>query len=158
MTEEVTAATNGNAETFSIGAILDIIAPFEFPFEGQKLKGRWYKYKTTTREYIKARVNERNEQLTRFENLRREINTLSADDARISEMTAECERLEEAAQRTNYSWLTDAIIEWNAVGRDQQPIPITAKSFAEIPVPFLVALDQFLIDSRTDKNPTLSGS
>ena len=153
MSEEA-AARNGNAETFSISAILDIITPFEFLFEGQKLKGRWYKYKTTTRDYIKARVTERNEQLARWHSLQLEISTLSPGDTRIDEMTVECERLEEAAQRTNYGWLTDAIIEWNAVGRAGEVIPITAAAFAEIPVPFLVALDQFLVDSRTDKNPT----
>jgi len=157
MSEAEAAATNGDG-VFSIGAILDIVAPFEFPFEGQKLKGKWYKYKTTTREYIKARVTERNEQLTRYQNLQREINTLSDDEARINEITAECERLEEVVERTNYSWLTDAIIEWNAVGRDKQPLPISAAAFAEIPVPFLVALDRFLVDSRTDKNPTSSDS
>lgn len=155
---EIQPDNNGNAEVFSVGAILDIIAPFEFPFEGQKLRGRWYKYKTTTREYIKARVAERNEQLERFETLRREINTLSPDDPKVAGMIAECERLEEAVQRTNYSWLTDAIIEWNMVGRDKQALPITATAFSEIPVPFLVALDWFLVESRTDKNPTLSDS
>jgi len=158
MSEVETAPSNGHAETFSVGAILDLAVPFEFPFEGQVLKGRWYKYKTTTREYIKARVTERNDQLTRYRDLQTQIETLADDDTRIVAMTAECEQLEEAVQRTNYSWLTDAIIEWNAVGRDQRLIPITAASFAEIPVPFLVALDQFLVDSRTDKNPTSSGS
>lgn len=158
MSESETAIQNGHGDVFSIGEILDIVVPFEFPFEGQKLKGKWYKYKTTTRDYIKARVAERNEQLERYEALRRQIATLESGDAKIDEMTAECARLEDAAQRTNYSWLTDAIIEWNAVGRDKQSLPITAAAFSEIPVPFLVALDQFLIDSRTDKNPTSSGS
>src|SRR5678815_3169298 len=150
MNEVETAASNGDAEVFSISAILHIIAPFEFPFEGQKLKGKWYKYKTTTREYVKARVTERNEQLSRFEALRREINTLEADDPRISEMTAECERLEDAVQRTNYSWLTDAVIEWNMV-LGGKPVPVTAAGFSGVPIPLLVGLDQFLIDSRTDQ-------
>lgn len=154
MSEEPIASTNGDAEVFSIGAILDIVAPFEFPFEGHKLKGKWYKYKTTTREYIKTRVTERNEQLDRFQTLRLEINGLESVDPRVPDMIAECEQLEESVQRTNYSWLTDAIVEWNAVSRTQEPLPITAAAFSEIPVPFLVALDQFLIDSRTDKNPT----
>ena len=154
---EDTAATNGAAGEFSIGAILDLVAPFEFPFEGQKLTGKWYKYKTSTREYIKTKVAERNEQLDRFQALRRDISMLEPGDEKISEMTAECERLEEAVQRTNYAWLTDAVIEWNMV-LSGKPVPITAAGFNDVPIPVLTALDQFLIDSRTDKNPTLSDS
>ena len=157
MSESLDARTNGDGEVFSVGAVLDLIVPFEFPFEGQKLKGQWYKYRTTTKEYIRERVAERNEQIDRFEKLRREINTLASDDPRVPEMIAECERLEQVVDRTNYSWLTDAVTEWNMVLKGEK-VPLTAEGLVGVPIPLLVALDQFLINSRTDKNPTSSDS
>lgn len=150
---DITGASSNGSGGFDVGVVLEINVPFEWTYEGQKLTGRWFKYKTTTREYIKARVVERNEQLARYEDLRRTLMTLQPDDPRTDEMIAECEKLAEVVDRTNYSWLTDAITEWNMVLQGE-PVPITAAGFARVPIPILVALDKFLVDSRTDKNPT----
>jgi len=150
------AQTNGAA--FAIGDLLNLIVPFEFPFEGQTLRGRWYKFKTATRSYQKEKQAERMRQIDEWGSLQKEIALLQPDDPRMDDLIAQCDALEESAQRTNTAWLVDAVVEWNAIGADQQTIPLTAAGLIDVPIPFLAAFAQHLIDSRTDKNPTSAGS
>jgi hypothetical protein len=151
--EQLNITGADTATMFSVGDLLDLIVSFEYPFEGQKLKGRWRKYKTSTRSYVKTKQAERQQQLQRWAELQKQIEALAPGDPQIDTMIAECEKLDEAAQRTNVSWLSDALVEWNAVGRDKNVIPFTPAGLADIPVPFLVKFAQFLVDSRTDENP-----
>lgn len=149
---DITGAQNG--EVFAVGDLLDLIVPFEFPFAGQKLKGRWYKYKTSTRTYVTEKTAERQQQLNRWAELQKQIEALQPDDPKVDQLIAECQKLDEEAQRTNVSWLADAIVEWNAVDRDKQLIPITHAGLAGMPIPFLVMFAKYLVDSRGDDNPT----
>lgn len=150
--------TPPNGAVFAVGNLLDLIVPFEYPFEGHKLTGRWYKYKTTTRSYINRKKEERLAQLEQWGELQKSIQTLQPNDPRIDSLTAECAALEESIQRTNTSWLIDAIVEWNMVGLDGQVLPITAEGIIDVPIPFLDGLATFLVESRTDKNPTSTDS
>ncbi len=152
---------NAAAQTgavFAVGTLLDLIVPFEYPFEGQILKGRWFKYKTSTRTYVKTKTAERQGQLNQWAALQKQIEALEPSDPAVDDLIAQCQQLDDAAQRTNVSWLSDALVEWNAVGRDQQIIPFTPAGLADLPIPFLVQFARFLVDSRTDENPTLSDS
>lgn len=154
MTTENEAAPQTSAAVFALDGLLDLIVPFEYDYAGQTCAGRWYKYRTSTRTYVKTKAAERQRQVDEWNRLQKQIDALELNDPQIDELIAQCEALDEAAQRTNVSWLTDAIVEWNVVGRDRQPIPITPQGFADIPVPFLVSLAKYLTDSRTDDNPT----
>ena len=156
MTDDLQPAQNGAA--FAIGDLLSLIVPFEFPFEGQTLKGRWYKYKTSTRAYSKEVERRRLALIDQWGETKKEINTLEMDDPRVDDLIVRMKEIEIAAERNDTSWLTDALVEWNAIGADQQTIPLTAIGLLDVPVPFLTALAQHLIDSRTDKNPTSAGS
>lgn len=147
-----------NGEVFAIGDLLDLIVPFEFEFEGRKLKGRWYKFKTSTRAYVKGKTADRLAVLERWTAMQQEMRSLLPDDPRTEEVKEQSLQLEEEADRAQTSWLVDAIVEWNAVGRDGATIPITAAGFADIPIPFLTVLADYLVESRTDKNPTLTDS
>lgn len=147
-----------NGNVFSIGTLLNLIVPFEFPCEGQTVTGRWYKYKTSTRAYVQAKTDERLAQLDQWAILQQEIQTLQPNDPRVEELTSRAAKLQESATRANTSWLVDALVEWNVAGLDGEIIPITPEGFAGVPIPFLVMLAEFLVESRTDKNPTLTDS
>lgn len=156
MSEDLTAATNGNAGTFDIDAITDLIVPFEFPFEGSVLKGRWYKYKTTTPDWAATRSRRFQERLERFIEIREQLKT-TKDTALILKLSKDKAQLEDEAQRAQYDWLADAIVEWNAVGKSG-PVPIESMRLKSFPVPFMVALGQHLEKDRSGENPTSSDS
>lgn len=150
---QTTAAQNGAAEVCDIDAITDLIVPFEFPFEGHTLKGRWYKYKTTTPEWATERGKRFNERLERFVEIRAQMKATS-DAALILKLNKEKSELEAEAQRAQYDWLASAITEWNAVGKNG-PIPIESIRLKSFPVPFMVALGQHLEADRSGEPPLL---
>lgn len=157
MSDQTLAPTNG--AVFAIGGLLSMIVPFEFEFEGSKLTGRWYKYKTSTRAYATQKANEKIALLDQWGKLQIEIQSLQTNDPRTDELTKQCEQLQGAIERSTSSWLVDALVEWNAVGLDGKTIiPITPEGFVDIPIPFLEMLAEHLKASRTDKNPTSTDS
>lgn len=146
--------TNG---AFDIDGLTDLIVPFEFEFEGRTLKGRWYKYKTTTPEWEAARRRRYIERLERFAELNAQMKQTS-DTALIVKISAEKNSLQDEATRAQYDWLADSLVEWNAVYKDQTPIPIESIKMAVFPIPFMVALGEHLEATRTGANPTSSDS
>lgn len=154
--QDTAASTNGNAGTFDIDAITEMIVPFEFEFEGKKLKGHWYKYKTTTPDWAASRTRRFNERLERFVKVRDELKA-AKDTALILKLNKEKTDLEDEAARAQYDWLADAIVDWNAVGKGG-PVPIEAIRLKSFPVPFMVALGQHLEKDRSGENPTSSDS
>jgi hypothetical protein len=78
----------------------------------------------------------------------------SKDDKEIEAMRKRQQEIETAGTRAKYSWLAHAIVSWNAVGKDKNILPITEAVFNSIPVPFLVALGDYLASTRTGANPT----
>lgn len=156
MSEDLTAASNGNAGTFDIDAITEMIVPFEFPFEGSVLKGTWYKYKTVTPEWATERSKRFNDRVERFIEISAEMKS-SRDTALLKKLNKEKSELELEAQRAQYDWLADAIVEWNAIGKSG-PIPIEVIRLKTFPIPFMVALGQHLEKDRSGENPTLSDS
>jgi hypothetical protein len=156
MTDADTAATNGNAGTFDIDAITELIVPFEFPFEGSILKGHWYKYKTTTPEWASERSKRFQTRLERFLDIKQQLQA-TKDTALILKLSKEKAELEDEAARAQYDWLADAIVDWNAVGKGG-PVPIESMRLKSFPTPFMVALGQHLEKDRSGENPTLSDS
>lgn len=157
MSDQDTAANNGNAATFDIDAITDLIVPFEFEFRGSKLRGRWFMYKTTTPEWATNLRRRFNEHVERFIDVTAEMKT-THDTVLLKKLNKEKARLEDEAQRAQYEWLADAIVEWNAVHKDGSPIPIETLRLATFPTPLLVALGKHLEKDRSGENPTSSDS
>lgn len=146
--------TNGNG-VFDVGWLRDLIVPFEFEFEGHKLSGTWRKYATTTPAWGQRVREEQAKRLERYAQLLEELRTAKGRAA--TKLMTEKEQLDDAYQRAQYSWLTDAVVTWNAVDQGQ-PLPIESMKMDGFPLPFLTALGKHLEDSRTDKNPTSSDS
>ncbi len=151
------AETNSKtAEQFDIDAITELIVSFEFEFEGQKLKGRWYKYKTTTPQWAADRVERYNQRLERFIEISNTLKT-TKDTKLILKLNKEKTELQEESQRAQYDWLADAIVEWNATSKGQA-IPIKAIRLKSFPAPFMVALGEHLEADRAGENPLSSDS
>lgn len=148
----ITGANNGAATAFNVDVLTNLIVPFEFPFEGQTLTGHWYKYKTTTPDHIRQRRERYLQRLEAFAALQEKASA-SSDAAEVLKLQKEKNELEEEAQRVKYSWLGDALIDWNATSNGQ-PIPIDVLKMSGIPLPFLVAFGEYLIGTRTGENPT----
>lgn len=157
-TLDITGGPPGNNGTgvaafFNVDALTGLIVPFEFPFEGQTLKGHWFKYKTTTPDHIRERRERYMQRLEQYAGLEAQFKGTSNPED-VLKLQAEKNDLEEEAQRVKYSWLGDAIADWNAVDNNQQPIPIDVLKMASFPLPFLVAFGDYLIGTRTGENPT----
>lgn len=159
---DITAATaavsaaSSNGASFDVDALTNLIVPFEFPFEGQKLTGHWLKYKTTTPDHIRERREAYMQRLERFAALEEQVK-LSADPNEVVTLQKEKNDLQEEAQRIRYSWIADAIVDWNATSQGQ-PIPVDVLRMSGFPLPFLVALGDHLAGTRTGENPTLPRS
>lgn len=151
--------TNGNA-AFNIDALVNMVVPFEFPFEGSVLKGTWRKYATTTPKWARDLRVEQSKRLERYIDLEKELKSARSSNNRKAQtrLIKQKESLDDEYQRASYSWLADAVVTWNAVDNDKQPIPIEAMRMDGFPLPFLVAFGQHLEESRTDKNPSSSDS
>jgi len=157
MNDAETASVNGDAELFDIDAIIDLIVPFEFEFEGHKLKGHWFKYKTTTPEWAQQRVDRYTLRLERLVEIQKEINQ-TKDTTLILKRNQERTQIEQEAQRALYDWIADAIVDWTAVRRDKTPIPVEEIRTKGFPIPFMVKLGQHLEADRNGENPTLPTS
>jgi len=147
---------NGDG-VFDIDAITDLVVPFEFEFEGHKLKGHWYKYKTTTPEWAAERARRYAERLERFVEIKKEL-AQTKDTALILKLNREQQDVTEESQRAQYDWIADAIVDWNAVTKDQTPVPVASIRLKGFPIPFMVKLGQHLEADRAGENPTSSDS
>jgi hypothetical protein len=157
MSQEQTDITGANGGGFfDVDWLTNLVVPFEFEFEGHKLKGRWYKYKTTTPMWARGLRERQTQRLERYTEIENELRpAIESKDRRAqARLIAEKTKLDEEYQRASYLWLADAIVEWNAVDAAKTPIPIDVLRFDGFPLPFMVSLGQYLEDSRTDKNPT----
>lgn len=144
--------TNADASVFDVSALVNLIVPFEFPFEGSTLKGTWLKYGTTTPDYAKRIRKAQQERLEKYAAIETKLKATKDRRAQLK-LIKDKEKLDQEYQRVEYSWLADAIQTWNAVDKGE-PIPIEAIRLDGFPLPFMVALADHLENSRTDKNPT----
>jgi hypothetical protein len=155
MTED--AAQNGNGG-FVVDDLLNMIVPFEFPFEGKTLKGKWYKYKTTTPTYVRTvmrRVRELREQV---HTLTQQIIDAKNDDPDLPKLLSERDELEDQLQRTPYDWMATGITEWNAVRVNKEVLPISKETLDSWPLLLLNRLNEFFSKERTGENPTSPAS
>lgn len=121
-----------------VSDLVNRVEPFEFEFDGEVLKGTYYKYRTTTPSYAKqaeAAIPPMLEEGTEEEKL-----------ARIEERTA-------ALEATGYKALADTIKTWNAEDDEGNPLPITPETFDRLPNPFTEKFLAFLQELRAG-NPT----
>lgn len=141
-----------DASVFDIGALRELVVPFEFSFEGGVLKGEWRKYGTTTPTYAREQRDAQNKRIEKFAEIERGLKATKDRKVQLK-LIKDKTALEEEYQRVEYSWLADAITKWNATDQGQ-PVPIEAMRLDGFPLPFMIALAQHLEDSRVDKNPT----
>jgi len=154
MSDEVDR-NNGDME-FDLDAITNMIVPFEFAFEGRKLKGHWYKYKTTTPQWAAEKNRRFAERMERFVELKKTL-VSTKDTTLLLKTQKEIHEIEDQAQRDQYLWLADAIVDWTAT-RKGEPIPVDEIRTKGFPLPFMVALGQHLEKDRAGENPTSSDS
>lgn len=145
--------TGGNGEGFfDVDWLTNLIVPFEFTFEGRALKGQWYRYKTTTPDWIQNSVSAARETIKEHGELQEKIDK-SENENEIAELRKRMREIETKGTRARYAWLAHSIVSWNATSKGE-PIPISEQVFNSIPVPFLIALGDHLASTRTGQNPT----
>lgn len=150
MSEDITK--NGGSP-FVVDDLLNMIVPFEFPFEGSTLKGRWYKYKTTAPSYIRslmAKVRGYRDQVLA---LTEQIDNTKTGDPALAQLLRQRDDLDDRLQRCPYDWMVDGVVEWNVVGREKEPLPITVETLDTFPLLFIEKLNGFFAAERRGENP-----
>jgi|SRR6185369_3057060 len=143
---------NGNG-FFDVDWLTNLIVPFEFTFEQRKLKGTWYRYRTTTPDWIQQYVNDGRALIEEHRELSEKLAT-AKDENEIARIRMRRQEIETAGNRAKYTWVAHALVSWNAVGKDKQVLPINEEVFNQIPLPFLIAFGDYLASTRTGENPT----
>lgn len=146
------AAQNGNG-SFVVNDLLDMIVPFEFPFEGSKLTGRWYKYRCTTPAYIRGVRAKVREQRERVLDISQKLVDAPLEDPEVPRLLDERDKLDDLLQRSQYDWMAEGIVEWNAVGHEKAPLPISKETLDTWPLLLLNRLNEFFSKERTGENP-----
>lgn len=122
-----------------ISALVEKRSPFEFVFDGETIKGEFYKYKTTTPKYAREA---------------RAAIPPTAEGADTETRIANLEAQLDSVDRATAQAMADTIVSWDAVGDDGEVVPITVELFESLPRPFTEALGQHFNDLRyPKKNP-----
>lgn len=145
------AEQNGNG--FVVDDLLNMIVPFEFSFEGSVLRGRWYKYKTNTPSYHRGLMARLRELRGEIMDLSEKIRSPQTEEKDIPALVAKRDDIEDRLQRAQYNWMTDALVEWNAVGHDKQILTIAKETLDTFPVALLSKLNEFFEKERVGENP-----
>lgn len=148
--------SNGNG--FAIDELLNMVVPFDFPFEGHNLKGKWYKYKTTSPNYVKGMMEKLRIYREKVLTLTRDIGDPATGVDALAKLLQERDEAEECLQRTQYDWLADGLVEWNVVNRSGEALPISMDTLNSFPLLFLSKLNEFFANERQGQNPTLPTS
>jgi hypothetical protein len=144
--------SNGGDGFFDFDWLTNLIVPFSFEFEGRKLTGTWYRYKTTTPEWIQASVNAARSAVEELREIVTKIEK-ATDSKEIEPLLKRKVEIEQQSTRARYAWLAESIVSWNA-SHNGAILPINETTFKAIPVPFLIALGDHLASTRTGQNPT----
>jgi hypothetical protein len=123
-----------------ISDLVNKVEDFEFDFDGIKLTGRYFKYKTTTPSYAK-----------KMEDGLPEIPENGTEAEQITAIGARSKALKAAI----HQGLADTIESWNAEDDDGNPVAPVAEIFASLPEPFTRALAERFKQLRDlSANPT----
>lgn len=115
--------SEGNgAGKFRINDLVNKLVPFRLEYDGFVLEGQWWKYRTTTPAYAK-----------KFLESLPQVPEEGTDDEKQKAQQARSKALEEQSAQV----LADTIESWNAVDEDDQPLPINAETFNQLPEPFI---------------------
>lgn len=117
-----------------ISALINRSEKFEFDFDGEKLTGEWYKYRTTTTSYLKA--------------LQAEVPDMMEDGTDAERLTARRAR-NEALERVAAKFLADTIKSWDAEGDDGESLLPSQEVFDSLPGPFVKFLADKFEELRT---------
>ena len=146
--------TGGNNR---IAAFVNRVEVFEFEYDGLKVSGEWYKYKTTTPRYKQERdrkLQDAQDRLAALPDLLKGIDDASARESRRAELVQE---IEAELNASALEYFADTIKHWQ--DEDGNEIPITLEVFQEIPDPFIEALAKHFKKLRDEAvNPTKSAN
>lgn len=131
---------------------------FTFEYDGEKLTGEWYKYRTTTPKYLHALESAQQEFTTRIEEVDAQLGSVNGDNAKRLELETTKKTLLEQQERAGYQWLTDAILSWNAEDDEGNQLPPTKETFDQLPTPFVLAFGRFLAGLREGNPPNAPAS
>lgn len=167
---------NGHNGLNRILAFVNRVDPFEFEFDGLRVSGHWWKYKTTTPGYkndrdkalsaLQERADAIPKPIEKEEDLPQSIKAIKDSGKRAAawaklneEREVERTRLNKELETdlNNYalSFFTDTIKEWK--DEDGNEIPLTLEVFQQIPEPFTQGLSKHFKELREQAvNPTKS--
>lgn len=131
----------------NISAIAERVEPFTFTFDGEELKGRYYKWKTQTPSYAKAMQERIPAELTEGTEAELAANKAARREASIA--------LGETA------FLADTIVEWDLTDVEGgEVLPITLATLEKLPADFTEQLIAFFAELRNPQAnpPTASPS
>lgn len=124
---------------FKISALVEKSDSFSFPFDGEELTGRYYKYKTRTVNYAKAAIDAVPGGADELPDL-----PLSASAEEIEARAQLLKARNTALRAMRWKWFADTIIDWNALTETDEPLPITEETFNALPVPFVDQFEELL--------------
>lgn len=122
-----------------ISDLVNKVEPFCFEFDGEKLSGTYYKYKTSTPNYLKALGETIPDEVT---------------EGTDEEKKTAAEARTKASLNAGLSLVGDMIATWDAEGDDGPlPLPLTMETLESWPNPFTEAFMDFFKKLR-EGNPT----
>lgn len=144
---------NGHNGLNRILAFVNRVEPFEFEFDGLKVSGEWWKYKTTTPGYKTDREKRLAELQERAEALPEILKTIPDETAREGQRLLLNKELEVDLNSYALTFFSDTIKRWE--DEDGNEIPLTLEVFQQIPEPFTQALSKHFKELREQAvNPT----
>lgn len=144
---------NGHNGLNRILAFVNRVDPFEFEFDGLKVAGEWWKYKTTTPGYKADRDRKLAALQERADALPETVKGIEDEAERERERLRLNKELEEDLNAYALTFFSDTIKRWE--DEDGNEIPLTLEVFQQIPEPFTQALSKHFKELREQAvNPT----
>lgn len=122
-----------------ISALVDRVEDFEFHFDGEVLKGQYWKYRTTTHRWAKEVMGSLPEVLT---------------EGTPTEITASEKARNEASEKIAARIVADTIKSWNAEDDEGNPLPPSIEVMEQLPQRFVdLLVDHFKELREPKENP-----
>jgi len=121
-----------------ISDLVNRVEPFCFDFDGLKLEGTYYKYRTTVPTYL--------------ESLGQSVPN-KLDTGTDEELKANADAIETAKAEIGFRLLADTIITWDVEDEEGNPLPFSMETFKCLPDLFSQKFVTFIRELR-EGNPT----
>jgi hypothetical protein len=131
-----------------LSSLVNKVIPFEFKYADESLEGEIYVFKTATPEYLKGLSKTASDLEEKIAEIEGKIDPLPENDPQLATLQLQLEAAQDEYNRTGYKWLVDAVKSWNALGDDEQPLPISHDVLNQLPIPFLTRFAKYLAGLR----------